>query len=81
MLKSFWTDESGQGLNEYAVIIALVALALALVLVALREEIGRVYGATRAEIEEAMNRSGPGDGIEIDYDDDADWPRRGRGGG
>jgi hypothetical protein len=25
LLKSFWTDESGQGLTEYALIIALVA--------------------------------------------------------
>jgi Flp pilus assembly pilin Flp len=81
MLKAFWADESGQGLNEYAVIIALVSVALALVLIALRDEIGRVYDATRLEIDESMNRSGLGDGVSIDYDDSADWPGRGNGGG
>ena len=32
MLKSFWTDESGQGLTEYALIIALVSLGTFVVL-------------------------------------------------
>lgn len=81
MLKAFWTDESGQGMNEYAVIIALVSVALALVLIALRDEIGRVYDATRLELEESMNRSGLGEGISIEYDEGAEWPGRGKGGG
>ena len=29
LIKSFWADESGQGLTEYAVIIALVAAGAA----------------------------------------------------
>ena len=41
LLKSFWTDESGQGLTEYALIIALVAIGLIIVLVAFRNEIGQ----------------------------------------
>ena len=43
LFKSFWTDESGQGLTEYALIIALVSIALILVLIAFRNEIGRVF--------------------------------------
>jgi Flp pilus assembly pilin Flp len=55
MPRSFWTDESGQGLTEYAVILALVSVTLLLVLVALRDEIARVFDIIREEI-----RSRPG---------------------
>ena len=50
LLKSFWTDESGQGLTEYAVIIALVSIALLLVLAAFRNELGRVFNDIRSEL-------------------------------
>lgn len=43
MLKSFWTDESGQGLTEYALIIALVAVGLILILIAFRVAIANVF--------------------------------------
>ena len=49
-LKNFWTDESGQGLTEYASIVALVSVALVLVLVAFRNELGRIYNAMRGEL-------------------------------
>ncbi len=50
LLKSFWTDESGQGLTEYAVIIALVSIALLVVLAAFRDELGRVFNDIRTEL-------------------------------
>ena len=50
LLKTFWTDESGQGLTEYAAIIALVSIGLMLVLVAFRDELGRVFNAIRNEL-------------------------------
>jgi Flp pilus assembly pilin Flp len=50
LLKSFWTDESGQGLTEYAAIIALVSVGLMLVLVAFRDELGRIFNAIRTEL-------------------------------
>lgn len=50
LFKSFWTDESGQGLTEYALIIALVSIALILVLIAFRNEIGRVFNAIRSQL-------------------------------
>ena len=43
LFKSFWADESGQGLTEYALIIALVSLGLILVLLAFRNELGDVF--------------------------------------
>ena len=43
LFKSFWTDESGQGLTEYALIIALVSIALILVLIAFRNELADVF--------------------------------------
>jgi Flp pilus assembly pilin Flp len=50
LLKTFWTNESGQGLTEYASIVALVSVALILVLVAFRDELGRIYNAMRSEL-------------------------------
>lgn len=42
LFKSFWADESGQGLTEYALILALVSVGLIAVLLVFRDEIGRV---------------------------------------
>ncbi len=50
MLQSFWTDESGQGLTEYAAIIALVSIGLMLVLIAFRNELGRIYNTIVSEL-------------------------------
>jgi len=51
LLRSFWTDESGQGLTEYAVIIALVSVALLVVLAAFREELAGVFNKIRTSLE------------------------------
>jgi pilus assembly protein Flp/PilA len=50
LLKKLWADDSGQGLTEYASIIALVSVALLLVLVAFRDELGRIFNAMRTEL-------------------------------
>ena len=50
VIKRFWTEESGQGLTEYASIVALVSIALMLVLIAFRDELGRIYNAMRTEL-------------------------------
>ena len=42
LFKSFWADESGQGLTEYALILALVSVGLIAVLILFRTEIGRI---------------------------------------
>ena len=42
LFKSFWADESGQGLTEYALILALVSVGLVTVLVIFRNAIGNV---------------------------------------
>jgi pilus assembly protein Flp/PilA len=43
----FLADESGQGLVEYALIIALVAIGLIAILTLLRNSIGNVFNTTR----------------------------------
>lgn len=53
LLKNFWNDESGQGLTEYAVIIALVSVALLLVLAAFRDQIAEVFNDARDELNSA----------------------------
>ena len=50
MFKSFWADESGQGLTEYALIIALVAIGLIIILIAFRDAIVRIFVAIRGEL-------------------------------
>jgi Flp pilus assembly pilin Flp len=60
LLKNLWNDESGQGLTEYAVIVALVAIGLILVLVAFREAIAQVFRDTTTELGNAtVNQAAP----------------------
>jgi Flp pilus assembly pilin Flp len=40
---SFWNDETGQGLTEYALILALVSIGLIAVLVIFRDAIGGIF--------------------------------------
>ena len=42
MLKRLWSDESGQGMVEYALIVALVAIGLIAVFLFLRNSTGEV---------------------------------------
>jgi len=53
MVQSFralWSDESGQGLTEYALIIGLVSVALVLLLTAMSDQLGRVFNAIVTEL-------------------------------
>jgi Flp pilus assembly pilin Flp len=43
LFKSFWTDESGQGLAEYAVLITLIAIVLFTAIVLFRDAIINVF--------------------------------------
>ncbi len=45
--EGFAADESGQGLVEYALIIALVAIGLIAILTLFRNAIGNVFNATK----------------------------------
>ena len=50
---AFWSDESGQGLVEYALIIALVALGLIAILLVLRNSIGNVFNNAATQLNNA----------------------------
>jgi len=43
VMQRFWNDESGQGLTEYALVLALVSIGLIAVLVLFRDAIGKVF--------------------------------------
>jgi len=43
MLTRFWHEESGQGLTEYALVLALVSIGLIAVLVVFRDAIGGIF--------------------------------------
>src|SRR5687768_12705328 len=53
LLNSFITDESGQGLVEYALIIALVAIGLIAILVLFRNAIGNVFNESKNRLNNA----------------------------
>ena len=54
MMKRFWqafsSDDSGQGLVEYALIIALVAVGLIAILLVLRNSIGNVFNNAATQL-------------------------------
>lgn len=43
LLRKFWSDDSGQGLVEYVLIIALVSIGLTIVMLLFRNSIGNVF--------------------------------------
>jgi pilus assembly protein Flp/PilA len=47
MLKALWNDENGQGLTEYALLIALVSLGLILLLGSYRTALGNIFRNSR----------------------------------
>ena len=56
-LKSFMNDDSGQGLVEYALIIALVAIGLIAILVLFRNSIGNVFNESKNRLNNAPSGS------------------------
>jgi pilus assembly protein Flp/PilA len=43
LFTKFWHEESGQGLTEYALVLALVSIGLIAVLVIFRDAIGGIF--------------------------------------
>ena len=57
--RSFWSDETGQGLVEYALIIALVAVGLIAILLVLRNSIGNVFNNASEQLNNAPTNPYP----------------------
>ena len=55
MVAKFWNDESGQGLTEYALILALVSVGLIAVMVVFRDSIGGIFDRIAEVLEGAPN--------------------------
>ena len=53
VVADLWSDESGQGLVEYALIIALVAVGLIAILLVLRNSIGNVFNNAATQLNNA----------------------------
>ncbi len=53
----FLADESGQGLVEYVLIIALVAIGLVLVLTVFRNAIGKIFDTVSETLNTAPNNA------------------------
>ena len=57
LVSKFMKDESGQGLVEYALIIALVAIGLMAILVLFRNAIGNVFNTSKNSLNNAPQGS------------------------
>ncbi len=57
LLDRFVEDESGQGLIEYSLIVALVATVLIAILVLFRNSVGNVFNGSKNELNEAQINS------------------------
>jgi pilus assembly protein Flp/PilA len=53
LFKRFMKDESGQGLTEYVLIIALVAIGVIAIMVVFRNSIGKLFETASNELENA----------------------------
>jgi pilus assembly protein Flp/PilA len=49
-LKALWTDEQGQGITEYALLLVLVSLGLIVVMGEFRDELGSVFNEMSEEL-------------------------------
>ena len=59
MAGQFWRDESGQGLVEYVLIIALIAIGLIAIMVFFRNAIGTVFARASNTLNNAPAASFP----------------------
>jgi pilus assembly protein Flp/PilA len=51
LLSRLWKDESGQGLVEYVLIIALVAIGLIVIMVIFRNSIGDIFSRIKSTLD------------------------------
>jgi len=58
-LQALWREETGQGLVEYALIIALVAVGLIAILLVLRNSIGNVFNNAATQLNNAPTNPYP----------------------
>ena len=59
LFQRFWAEDSGQGLVEYALIIALVAVGLIAILLVLRNSIGNVFNNAATQLNNAPSNPYP----------------------
>ena len=62
MLRSFLKDESGQGMVEYALIIALIAIAVIAAVILLGGKIGDTFKKSSNEMDKATATAAAGGG-------------------
>lgn len=62
MLRDFFKDESGQGMVEYALIIALIAIVVIVVLTALGGSIKNVFTGSSDALNKAVTTTAAGSG-------------------
>jgi pilus assembly protein Flp/PilA len=53
LLSRLWEDESGQGLVEYVLIIALVAIGLIAIMLVFRNSIGNIFSVIKQKLGDA----------------------------
>ncbi len=57
LLKDFWTDQSGQDLSEYALLLVLIAAALISVLILLRGQIQTAFQRVTSALQQGNTQA------------------------
>lgn len=64
MFKNFMKDESGQGMVEYGLIIALIAVVVIVALKTLGGSIGGIFTGAAGELDDALGGEAPAEGAQ-----------------
>jgi pilus assembly protein Flp/PilA len=59
-LTALWSDESGQDLAEYALLLVLIAVVVAVAIIAFRDAIINGFNQASDELNEALNQGAGG---------------------
>ena len=62
MLRKWFKDEEGQGMVEYGLIIALIAIVVIVALVALGPKVRDIFTKTNTELDKATSTTAAGSG-------------------
>ena len=58
MLKNFWKNESGQGMVEYGLIIALIAVVVIVALTSLGTSVSGIFDKATKSLDEVTDKTG-----------------------
>jgi pilus assembly protein Flp/PilA len=59
LAKKFWTDESGQGLAEYALLLGLIVIGVVVLIQGMGKSITTIFTKANTDLKTAADAAGP----------------------